>query len=208
MVISEWWIWKDLKESGRGIILKYYPSIRLEGLSKIMKILNQDCLSPGWDLNLGPSGCEAGRRFVDVRDDKTFGDNDIALMMRFILLLWWSETNYLCGTVSVVEPLSIRVMIYEYGAEEELLLTRKIKKTRRQTCFSDTLSTTDRTWTDVGTNPGFHGEKSASNRLNYDTAHDGTWGSIATRNFLNKWNIKWLPQEDTPQVAVMKKSFL
>jgi hypothetical protein len=68
-----------LKESGRGLILKYYPSIRLEGLSKIMKNLNQDCLSPGRDLNLGPSGYEAGRRFVDVRNDKTFGDNDIAL---------------------------------------------------------------------------------------------------------------------------------
>jgi hypothetical protein len=32
MVIIEWGIGKDLEGSGRGLILKYYLGIRLEGL--------------------------------------------------------------------------------------------------------------------------------------------------------------------------------
>jgi hypothetical protein len=32
---GEWWIGKDLEESGHGIILMYYPGIRLERLRKI-----------------------------------------------------------------------------------------------------------------------------------------------------------------------------
>jgi hypothetical protein len=30
-VISEWWIKNELEESGLGLILRYYPSIYLEG---------------------------------------------------------------------------------------------------------------------------------------------------------------------------------
>jgi hypothetical protein len=40
--------------------LRYYPGIYLEGLRKATIILNQDSLSPGRDLNLGPSEYEAG----------------------------------------------------------------------------------------------------------------------------------------------------
>jgi hypothetical protein len=60
-VISEWWwIGKDLVGSDRSLILRYYPGIRLEGLRKTTKILNQDSLSPGRDLNPGPPEYEAG----------------------------------------------------------------------------------------------------------------------------------------------------
>jgi hypothetical protein len=38
-VIREWWIWKDLEGRGRGLILRYYPGIHLEGLRKTTKTL-------------------------------------------------------------------------------------------------------------------------------------------------------------------------
>jgi hypothetical protein len=50
----EWWIEKELEGSCRGLILRYYPNIHLEGLRKTTKYLYQGSLSPGQDLNLGP----------------------------------------------------------------------------------------------------------------------------------------------------------
>jgi hypothetical protein len=43
-----------MEVSDRGLILRYYPGIRLEGLRKTTEILSQDSLSRGRDLNLGP----------------------------------------------------------------------------------------------------------------------------------------------------------
>jgi hypothetical protein len=48
-------------------------------------------------------------------------------------------------------------------------LTRKIR-TRRKPCPSATLSTTNPTWTDPGSNPGVRGERPAINRLSHGTA--------------------------------------
>jgi hypothetical protein len=42
--------------------------------------------------------------------------------------------------------------------------------TRRRTCPSATLSTTNRTWTDPRSNPGPRGERPATNRLSHGTA--------------------------------------
>jgi hypothetical protein len=42
------------------------------------------------------------------------------------------------------------------------------RRTRRETCPSATLSTTNPTWTAVDAKPGLHGEKPAANRLSYD----------------------------------------
>ena len=41
---------------------------------------------------------------------------------------------------------------------------------RGKTCPTVTLSTTNPTWTDPGSNPGLHGERPASNRLSHGTA--------------------------------------
>jgi hypothetical protein len=42
--------------------------------------------------------------------------------------------------------------------------------TRRKTSPSATLSTTNLTWTDPGSNPGLRGERPATNRLSHGTA--------------------------------------
>jgi hypothetical protein len=48
-------------------------------------------------------------------------------------------------------------------------LTGGDRSTRGKTCPSATLSTTNSTWTDPGSNPGFRGERPAANRLSHDT---------------------------------------
>jgi hypothetical protein len=45
--------------NGRGLILRYYLGIRLEGLKKATKILSQDRRSLGRDLSPGPPEYEA-----------------------------------------------------------------------------------------------------------------------------------------------------
>jgi hypothetical protein len=46
--------------SGGGLITRYYPGIRLEGLRKTTKDLNRDSQSPGRDVSPGPPEFEAG----------------------------------------------------------------------------------------------------------------------------------------------------
>jgi hypothetical protein len=53
-------------------------------------------------------------------------------------------------------------------------LTEGNRSTRVKTCPSATLSTTNPTWTDPGSNPGLRGESSATNRLSHGTAIPGT----------------------------------
>jgi hypothetical protein len=47
--------WLGFVESGRGVILRYYPGIRLEGLRKITKNLSQASRSPGPRFEAGTS---------------------------------------------------------------------------------------------------------------------------------------------------------
>ena len=50
-------------------------------------------------------------------------------------------------------------------------LTGENRSTRGKTCPSATLSTTNPTWTDRGSNPGLRGERPATNRLSHGTAY-------------------------------------
>jgi hypothetical protein len=50
--------WKDFAGRGPGLILRYYPRIRLEWLRKTTKNLKQDGRSREW--NPGPPKYEAG----------------------------------------------------------------------------------------------------------------------------------------------------
>jgi hypothetical protein len=55
-VTSEWWwIGKDLVESGRGLILRYYPRICLKWLRKTTRNLHRDSRSPGPTFEPGTS---------------------------------------------------------------------------------------------------------------------------------------------------------
>jgi hypothetical protein len=49
-------------------------------------------------------------------------------------------------------------------------LTGQNRSTRGKTCLSSTLSTTNPTWTDPGSNPGLSGARPAANRLRHGTA--------------------------------------
>jgi hypothetical protein len=55
-------------------------------------------------------------------------------------------------------------------------LTRENRSTRGKTCPSATLSTTNPTWTDPGSNPGLRGERPATNRLSHGTACTVNYG--------------------------------
>ena len=49
-------------------------------------------------------------------------------------------------------------------------LTVQNRSTRRKTCPSATLSTTNQTWADPKSNPGLRGERPSTNHLSYGTA--------------------------------------
>jgi hypothetical protein len=51
-----------------------------------------------------------------------------------------------------------------------MLLTRENRRTRRKTCPSATLSTTNPIWIEPGANPGHRGERPATNDLSHGTA--------------------------------------
>jgi hypothetical protein len=50
-----------------------------------------------------------------------------------------------------------------------MILTEETRRTRRKTCPSATLSTTNPTWIDPGANVGLRGERPATNRLSHGT---------------------------------------
>jgi hypothetical protein len=66
-VISERWIGKDVEGSGCGLILRYYPSIRLEGLTKPtnISVRRAGLLAEIWTLDL-PNTTTRPRRLVFV----------------------------------------------------------------------------------------------------------------------------------------------
>jgi hypothetical protein len=59
-------------------------------------------------------------------------------------------------------------------------LTGENRRSRRKTCPNATLSTTNPTWTDPGSNPGFRVERPATNRLNHGTP----WATLIRLQFL------------------------
>jgi hypothetical protein len=61
-LLSDWRrIGKDLKGSGSGLILRYYPGISMEGLRKTTKNLSQDSRSPGPRFDPGTSRTRSRR---------------------------------------------------------------------------------------------------------------------------------------------------
>jgi hypothetical protein len=62
-------------------------------------------------------------------------------------------------------------------------LTGENRRTRGKTCPSATLSITNPTWTDPGSNPGLRGRRPAANRLRHGTARtSNVTGRISVRD--------------------------
>jgi hypothetical protein len=61
-------------------------------------------------------------------------------------------------------------------------LTGENRSTRRKTCLSATLSTTNPTWTDQGSNLGLRGDRPATNRLSHGTANCNIMAYINNQN--------------------------
>jgi hypothetical protein len=59
--------------------------------------------------------------------------------------------------------------IWVWGSGGMMILTGENRRTRRKTCPSATLSTTNPTWFDPAANPGLRGERPATNRLSHGT---------------------------------------
>jgi hypothetical protein len=73
--------------------------------------------------------------------------------------------------VSIVHPPGDMSM--EIHGTIILRMTVEERRTRRKTCPSVTLSTTNSTFTDPGRNPDLRGDKPATNRLRYGKARSG-----------------------------------
>jgi hypothetical protein len=148
--------WEGLEGSSHGLILRYYPGICLEGLSKSMKNLCQDSWSPGLDLNPGPPEYEAGVLtirpwfFVDHADGVT------------LISEMWPPMGLL-----FIPP-----MIYKHG---EPCWNDTDSRAQRKTCKCATLSTINPTWTAPGMNLGHHSEKLAINHISFIATYTTYW---------------------------------
>jgi hypothetical protein len=58
-------------------------------------------------------------------------------------------------------------MIYGYENYGGMKLTRKTEGFGEKTCPNATLSSTNLTWADLGSNPGLLGERAATNSLSH-----------------------------------------
>jgi hypothetical protein len=66
-------------------------------------------------------------------------------------------------------------------------MTRKNRSTQEKTCTSATLSTTNPTWTDPGSDPGLRAGRPAVNRVSLCTAQPVTFDKVqAMINYLKK----------------------
>jgi hypothetical protein len=76
-------------------------------------------------------------------------------MLRTHRILWGRWWGFLCFSI-----------LMEHRWNE---IDRGSRSTRRKTWLSATLSTTNPTWTDPGSNPGLSDERTATNRLSHGT---------------------------------------
>jgi hypothetical protein len=66
-------------------------------------------------------------------------------------------------------------------------LTGENRSALGKTCPSATLSTTNPTWTDPGSNPGLCGGRPATNRLSHDTAISSSFSSVSLSVYFCFW---------------------
>jgi hypothetical protein len=80
-----------------------------------------------------------------------------------LVLLWWGDTV----SVELGSQRVIHKWIWSSGG---MILTGRNRRTRRETCPSATLSSTNSTWTDLSTNPRLCSEKPAASHLSCGTS--------------------------------------
>jgi hypothetical protein len=76
----------------------------------------------------------------------------------------------LCNPVMKMKMSSFFYQVLQLMEHQWNEIDRGKPTTRRKTCPSATLSTTNLTWTDPESNPGLRGERPATNRLSHGTA--------------------------------------
>jgi hypothetical protein len=81
-----------------------------------------------------------------------------AALRLIVQLLWWRWTVFFYQVLQLIE--------HQWNEIDR----RKPKYSGGKTCPSATLSTTNLTWTDPGSNPGLRVERPATNRLSHGTA--------------------------------------
>jgi hypothetical protein len=93
--------------------------------------------------------------------------SNVDVMLLFMSMDWdyVSELRRLRGLLFIPR------VIYECGEPRWNDIDRGSRITRRKTCPSATLSTTNPTWTDPGANLGFRVKRPATNRLSHGTAN-------------------------------------
>jgi hypothetical protein len=89
-----------------------------------------------------------------------------------------------------------------------MILAGENRRTRRKTCPSVTLSTTNPTWIDLDAKPGLGGERPATNRLSHGLDNikiDLKYRVWTGFNWLKKRCSEWLdPMNTTMNLRVLK----
>jgi hypothetical protein len=91
-------------------------------------------------------------------------------VFRWFQIRMWNKSVFISELLPLRDILFIPQMIYEYGEWWWNYIDRENRRTRRKTCPSATLSTTNATWIDPGTNQGLRGERPVTNCLSHCTA--------------------------------------
>jgi hypothetical protein len=96
-VISELWIVKDVEGSSRGLILRYYPEIYLQGLKKTTKTLSQDSrytgrgyrsLPPEYEVGMPTSGPWCSERVPCLCETQLMRFQVLVVMSMNMVVFW------------------------------------------------------------------------------------------------------------------------
>jgi hypothetical protein len=130
------------------------------------------------DLIVGGS---AGRIVIECSGggNETFPHSTSSAIVLHWLILWGETTSLNCCHCRAYYS---SPRWYECGERRwNDTLTGENRRTRRRSCQSASLSTTNSTRIDPGRNPGFRGERPATNRLSHGTALGSPYSYIAGR---------------------------
>jgi hypothetical protein len=99
-------------------------------------------------------------------------------VVTFFFFAWWRAPQQMLRTHHSLKAFcatlwwrwAILYQVLQVMEHQWNEIDRGKRTTRRKTCPSATLSTTNPKWTDPGSNPGIRGERPATNRLRHGTA--------------------------------------